>query len=47
MTMMNALIEGEGKFNTFKHCEWYGKWYDSMPFDIGITTRDGLKHCKH
>ena len=27
MMMMNGLVEGQGKFDTFKMCAWYGRWY--------------------
>ena len=46
MSMMNGLVQGEGKLNAIKLCEQYANWYASNPFDIGFTTRDGLVHCK-
>ena len=38
-----ALLDGKGTFNAKKYSEWYLKWYQSPPFDIGITTTNAIK----
>lgn len=41
---MTALSEmPKGFFDSFKLAQMYGLWYESEPFDIGMTTRTGLK----
>ena len=44
MAQLNALSEmNENEFESFKLAEMYRLWYLSGPFDIGHTTRLGLK----
>ena len=45
MSLMHALVEGDGKLNTFAIVKYYGIWYKDGPFDIGTTTRNALKHA--
>jgi ADP-ribosylglycohydrolase len=42
---MNGLVAGQGKLDTFELCKSYADWFNSDPFDIGNTTREGLKYC--
>jgi len=45
MCLLNALVESNGKLDLKEICKWYGKWMESPPFDIGHTTRNGLRGC--
>ena len=42
MCQMRGLIAGEGKFDLFHLCLYYGHWVRLEPFDIGQTTAKGL-----
>ena len=42
MCQLRGLLAGQGKFDLFHHCLYYGYWIDYDPFDIGGTTMNGL-----
>ena len=42
MCQLHGLIAGDGKFDLFHLCMYYGHWIYFGPFDIGATTRNGL-----
>jgi ADP-ribosyl-[dinitrogen reductase] hydrolase len=46
MMCLNGLVAGNGSLDTFKLCQFYAKWFTSVPFDMGNTTREGLKYCR-
>jgi hypothetical protein len=47
MSMLNGLLAMEkGKFQPCKIGQWYLKWLNSPPFDIGNTTINGLSNLK-
>ena len=35
---VQALVEGNGKLSGSLYAKWYLAWYQSNPFDMGITT---------
>lgn len=43
MCLLQGLIEGDGIIDQMKIAEWYFKWYDDGPFDIGNTTRNAMR----
>ena len=45
LSLLHALIEGEGKLDLCAICKWYSKWLSSKPYDVGNTTRNGLSKC--
>ena len=42
MCQLRGLLAGEGKFDRFHLCLYYGHWVHLGPFDIGHTTANGL-----
>ena len=42
MCQLRGLLAGQGKFDLFHLCLYYGYWIDYDPFDIGGTTMNGL-----
>ena len=45
MCLMQGLINSRGKLDINELNTMYGKWMMSPPFDIGMTTKETLKHC--
>ena len=43
MCMIRGLIEGNGVLNLDFIANYYGKWVETGPFDIGMTTRLALE----
>lgn len=35
MCQLHGLLAGKGKLDLYKHCIYYGHWYNYGPFDIG------------
>ncbi|CAI2367977.1 unnamed protein product [Moneuplotes crassus] len=42
MSLLHALVNGEGQFKETEVAKYYGKWYRSNPFDCGITIGNAL-----
>lgn len=42
MCQLHGLLAGRGKFDPFHLAYYYGNWIKFGPFDIGMTTRNGL-----
>lgn len=42
MCLLHALVGGEGKLDNYKIAEYYAKWIESKPFDIGATCYTSL-----
>jgi ADP-ribosylglycohydrolase len=47
MCLMQALIEGKSPIDQKKIADWYLKWYEDGPFDIGMTTRNAMESIKY
>lgn len=43
LCLARGLVEGGGTFPSDAIASWYGRWYQSSPFDIGGTTRTALQ----
>ena len=46
MCLLHALVKGKGTLDANEICINYGEWIQFGPFDIGMTTRNGLRHCR-
>jgi len=42
-SLIHGLIRANGKLNLDFIAQEYGEWFESGPFDIGITTRNAVK----
>jgi len=42
MCLLRGLVAGKGKLDLFHHALYYGYWVHYEPFDIGVTTWNGL-----
>ncbi|CAI2369959.1 unnamed protein product [Moneuplotes crassus] len=42
MCLLHALANGQGEFVESEAAKYYAKWYNSKPFDCGITIRSAL-----
>ncbi len=46
ISLGRGLIEGKNKFDLNLIAKNYVKWFESDPFDIGITTRLAFNNVK-
>jgi len=42
MSLLHALVKGNGRFDEDEVARYYGKWKNSRPFDCGITIGNAL-----